>query len=420
MQKKIKTFVIHNEFFKYFFQPLIFVPKIPRKPKMPRQPYIKPRIVGEKKRAELKRGELRFPERLKEETLKRTRARFLPTGEVRVPTWVGGKRRYVHAKDASAAIRMAEHQFKSISSEAKRLDSLYRDIQSIHSEAVRGWTHFNPAQKKATIQYISALAGSVVPSFGRLSAEDKLKAIARISEASKLLQKNNVSAAGARLVGAANDLIARKNTLLRQRQFISRRGRSIFLRKFIEDKRAFEHFDNLQRVFQELGALRKPQKFERESSLRQLSVIKASFGARREQAFKEAANQIMKAISQTKAGNFSQARAMLRRASKNISLELSKNTILFPERLELIKKSNDIAFKDRIASRQARYFHDNLVYWWEKARPEQKNNMVSYTRTLSGLFSSPGHAEAAEKAANALAQGRPEQAKERLSMVFQH
>lgn len=95
-------------------------------------------------------------------------------------------------------------------------------------------------------------------------------------------------------------------------------------------------------------------------------------------------------------------------AAKKKTAELKRGELRFPERLE----------EETLKRIRARFFHDNLLYWWKKARPEQKNNMASYTRTLSRLFSNPSHAEAAEKAANALAAGKPETAKELLSVVF--
>jgi hypothetical protein len=333
-----------------------------------------------------------FP-RLPAVSVERLRVTFQPNGEVSVPRYgetFDGKLRivgYESVRDASAAIRQAWHQEEGAAAEERRLDGLFTQIQGLHEAVARGWGGFNPAQKKSAVDYTEGLIDGLTPARGALSERHKTKAVERLEDASGLLRDGNVNAALAAMVGAANDVVARKTSLLRQSRLLERRRKSIAHAKFDADREFYEQLDRVISVDGALSGPKPPPRTDLEALATSLEGVARSLGARQDKRARKCAALSRKAAKDLRRGYVGRAIPAERLARKTMVDLISESTVLHQDRLKWVEGHRDTELKRHVVGNQLRYFAEMAEYWLSKARPEQVEGMNAYLINLSNALS---------------------------------
>jgi hypothetical protein len=367
----------------------------------------------------------RFPQ-MPAVSVERLKIGFMPSGEVAVPRYAeeaGGLRleRFDLVRDASAAVRRSWHQANSVSAEGSRIDASYRSIQGVHEAVARDWPSYNQAQKTAASGYCAALAEGLQARRGALSEPHKQKAADRLEDASRLLNEGNAGAALASLVGAANDLIARKNALGREGAYLERRGRSIAHEKFIRDKAYYEALDKVIGAEEILTQRQKPQDAELRERARDLGGVAALLGGRRDARLRKCAALASKAVPHVLRWEVGHAIPEVRLAKKTMIEVASESTVLNDERLTWVRDHRDPELKRHIVRNQLRYFVENLDYWLSKAKPEQSEHMRAYVGYLAdalGGAKKPRQQESIRKAAGLFGEGKISESKRLMEDAY--
>ncbi|MEK6972523.1 MAG: hypothetical protein AABW72_00595 [archaeon] len=316
---------------------------------------------------------------------------FNPDGSVDVPryeeTEKGGLKvkRRVRVKDVSASVRQAWHQVKSIEAEMKRLDSVYARVQGVHEAVYNNWAKYNGAQKAAVLEFVEKTAKMLEPR-RKPSERHKRKAIARLRLAKDFLKTENPNAAIVVMVGAANDLVARKNILIKQKPFLERRARSIQREKSKEDKTLYGVLDRIFKIDAALTGPRPADVAEQGRIAAELRTFAKTLGERSERELKKCAALVRSAASILDAGRVRGYLPKIRLARKVIVETASKSSILYPDKLEWLGRHTDLIFRKHVVRNQLRFFADNAEYWLGKARPEQVPRMKQYLVNLANVL----------------------------------
>lgn len=326
-----------------------------------------------------------------EVSLTKIQITFNPDGSVDVPryeeTEKGGLKvkRRVRVKDVSASIRQAWHQVESIDAEMKRLDSVYARVQGVHEAVYTNWVKYNDAQKAAVLGFVEKTAKMLEPR-RKASERHKKKAIARLRSAKDFLKVENPNAAIAVMVGAANDLVARKNVLIKQKPFLERRARSIQREKSQEDKTLYAVLDRVFKIDAALTGPKPVDSAERGRIAAELRTFAETLGTRRERELRKCAALARSAAGILDAGRVRGFLPKLRLARKTIVETASKSSILYPDKLEWLGRHTDLTFRRHVVRNQLRFFADNAEYWLGKARPEQVPRMKQYLVNLANAL----------------------------------
>lgn len=391
----------------------------PRYP--PKKPYIKPEEIhyrdahlriAEGKR--IPRGTLvtGFPE-MREVSVSRIKVTFLGSGEVKIPRYKQTKdgtlkvERYDVVKDVPAAIRRSWRTLAGIKEEMGRVDTMYACIQGLHEALIFEWNDYNPAQRKAAADYAAAIGG--IFHFERLSEPHKIKAIERLREASNLLESGNVGAAAASLIGAANDLIERKNVLLKQEPKIDRRGRSIAGKKYWKDNEFYGVLDRLIGMDTALSRLKSLNPKATENFSKNLTREANILGRRKDKRTQQCAALLHSAAEKIRIGDLVSALPKIRLARKNMTEISSESSYLYDDRLEWVAKHPDIKFKARIVRNQLNFFADNVEYWaagGTELRPPNLSNFLSRVANALSGANPPQMQKAIMAAADLIKAGR--------------
>ncbi|PIU21286.1 MAG: hypothetical protein COT15_03125 [Candidatus Diapherotrites archaeon CG08_land_8_20_14_0_20_34_12] len=332
-----------------------------------------------------------FPS-MPEVSLTRIQITFNPDGSVEIPKYEETERgdlrvkRNVRVKDASAAVRQTLHQIESIGREMKRLDVAYSRIQGVHEAVYDNWHTYNDVQKAAVLGFVEKTAKMLEPRKGKLFERHKKKAIARLRMAKEFLKAENPNAAVAVMVGAANDLIARKNVLIKQKPFLERRGKSIQREKSREDKTLYGVLDRVFKIDAALTGPRPVGPEERGRIATELRTFAQTLGERREKELKQCSALVRSAANTIEAGKVGRTLPKIRLARKVIVETASKSTILYPERLAWLGRHTDLIFRKHVVRNQLRFFADNVEYWLGKARPDQIPKMKQYLVNLANVL----------------------------------
>ena len=378
-----------------------------------RNVYLKPRVISAKeaRKRKLRRGEIAVQHIPRMKPVAELGIEFLPDGRVVAPRYreiEPGKIEPVKAatyKNPYDAIRATSHIIENVGSEFERLKVAQQQLAAVHAVLYDKWKQMNPKQREAAKRFLFSLIDLIQPrrkGYEKISLEDadkikrvtikapaKISAVKRLEKAIEYMERNNIGAARALIAGVSNDLIARMDTLLRQKAFLRRRKGAVIRERVVEETQVFSIYDALRRAREVLTRPETPQRIiigRLQSVVNSITTLQERYSR-----FGRATRHLVKAIELIRArGSEAEIKRALGNAARIIYLVGSECTIFSWERLAELKEKGGEKAKLTVARNQLALFADNAEYWFERARPEQKKNMYAFLRELRLLITGIG------------------------------
>ncbi len=319
-------------------------------------------------------------------SLKELKVRFLTDGSIEFPVYTGSEGklkivRKIKTKTIPEGVRLIYHQIESVKSRIGQARKIFDEVSRLHWGLEYGWKKFNSNQKKAFIEYFNGISGQLAKNPLLLKEEQKIQAIERFKTATKLLEKGNHTAASSTTRGIKNNMLDWLRKLKLQSKFLERRRKLVVDKKFEKDTRIFFAADLLTKIFRKL----KGQNPNLKEITRQLSSAQKMLYATGLSKFKQAGIIIGKAAELTEKNQLKKAKEYIRDANKKILLAASSISSIYPDKLENIRKSTDIKFKQTVLENQSLLFHDMIKYWWKPKNQRKRNLILNSIEKLSLL-----------------------------------
>ncbi len=374
-----------------------------------REIYLKPRVVSAEvaRKRKLHRGEIPVQHIPRMKPVAELKIEFLPDGRVVAPRYREielGKIEPVKAatyKNPYDAIRATSHIIENVGSEFERLKVAQQQLAAVHAVLYDKWKQMNSKQREAAKRFLFSLIDLIQPrrrGYENIDLENankikrvpikvptKISAVKRLEKAIEYMERNNIGAARALIAGVSNDLIARMNTLLRQKAFLRRRRWVLIKEKVVEETQVFSIYDALRRAREMLTRPETPRRIIIERLQNVINNITAL--QERYSRFGRATRHLVKAIELIRArGSEVEIKRALGNAARTIYLVGSECTIFPRERLTELKEKGGEKTRLTVARNQLALFADNAKHWFKKARPEQKKNMYAFLRELRLLI----------------------------------
>ncbi|RLG70494.1 MAG: hypothetical protein DRO07_00085 [Candidatus Iainarchaeum archaeon] len=374
-----------------------------------REIYLKPKVVPAEvvRKRKLHRGEVARQHIPRMKPIAELKIEFLPDGRVVAPRYREielGKIEPVKAatyKNPYDAIRATSHIIENVGSEFERLKVAQQQLAAVHAVLYDKWKQMNSEQREAAKRFLFSLIDLIQPrrrGYENIDLENankikrvpikapaKISAVKRLEKAIEYMERNNIGATRALIAGVSNDLIARMNTLLRQKAFLRRRRWALIKEKVVEETQVFSVYDALRRAREMLTRPETPRRIIIERLQNVINSITAL--QERYSRFERATRHLVKAIALIRArGSEVEIKRALGNAARTIYLVGSECTIFSRERLTELKEKGGEKTKITVARNQLALFADNAKYWFERARPEQKKNMYAFLRELRLLI----------------------------------
>lgn len=370
---------------------------------------------------------------------------FMPDGRIRQPRFklseLGRLEPVSFAvyKDPYTAIRATSHAIESIRSRLGRLSIVQQMLASIHATLYDNWPRMNPRQREAAKHYVFGLIDLLWPrleSSKNLGIEEREKikrvrleipelraAADRLNEAISFMEAGNIGAARAVMSEASKKIVETMKRFLKQEAHLMRRKKVYLREHIISEQKFFSTYDSLRLLLQLLS--RPFPEVPREQVAEQLhKVLKTTTElSNRYAPFGDASKHLAEAMELLQRGaGLNEASARLKKAIAAIYLAGSGCVIFPKERLAELKAKGGERAKLIVAGNQLRLFADNAKYWYERARPEQRQNMLDFLRALRALITgtrAQQYVVSIAKAERALRDARPEDCKEILMPVVE-
>ncbi|MDP2666438.1 MAG: hypothetical protein Q8P05_02985 [Candidatus Diapherotrites archaeon] len=334
----------------------------------------------------IKRGEVQTPFPAAKRSLTALDIIFLPDGKVKIPFYKEGKTpdellrlRHVDLPNPYSAVRFSRHQMDSVALESKRLDDIYRLTAGTHFGIEQQWKSFNSEQKESARNLIMAMAGAI-GNPNQLRSHHKKNIQKRLVRAAELLSMGNDGAALLTLSGAGNDILARRNQLVRQRIFLRRRHSLLKDRATIEQQRLEDY---LTANFRRLDTLRSPRvvKSDLERLANELDRETRSMLKKREPELKQAGGILSKSREAIKENHLREAYGMIREANRLVIRALARQYLLTGTFIQVVVNSSQSELRKMVFQTQLAMLAENAIFWFD--RTSHRDNMVYHLETFA-------------------------------------
>ncbi len=329
------------------------------------------------------RGTVWHPTPKRERTLSRLDIVELPDGRIQVPSrhlsleqqaLVPRGQGFQIFRDPNAAIRaMGQHIPQGVKNETRRMHKLFNELRGFHSLTLEQWNQLPLSKRTQLINRIDSSVRLLAKELDQMQSEVKIQALDRIDRAVELLVAGNSQAGITTLRAAAMDVLQRYNELLSQRAYLPRREKSLRQHKHEREGRIFTGLDALLGEFDKFSRFSKLTPGDRVRFNQVVGNWSRYFGSPRWKGiklFSQAGAHLSKAHSLIKSNDAPNAREEVRAACRDIVEEVSKSADLYPDRIRLIRLSENRPWKMRVMGNQANLVAENISLWNSRGFPE--------------------------------------------------
>jgi len=272
--------------------------------------------------------------------------------------YMKGRTKY---KSLPEAIRAQTHTIESLAELSKKHTAEYEEAARLHGQLLN-WKALKPVEKSKVMRGLNKLSDSVEGKRA-VGPDDSVYRQEAVEQLDETLAEINTGKITAKMTKVKRILGARKLATERELERIPQRRTVLVDEKKRRDAEAFGLLDRAIRMREDV-AKASEDPIEQRRLANAIMNFRDELSKRGEGSLKNTAReQVARAVTEFRGGDSGKASESLRQANRTIAGFISKYALLPQTRIDQIARSDDAAFKKKVARAQLKIIEDHAEYW---------------------------------------------------------